>query len=332
MKADKNISEKLINLFLRKPWLVFSEVLLLWVIFAFIFPLVIPQSQVRGQIGDSFGLLNTLFAGFAFAVLIITILLQNQQIKFQQQEIINAKEDNDLENLENKFFRLIDLQNKILDQILIFDRDGKENRGSQAFKIILEEIEYLYKIFTDKIRNFDEERLKKLLTEKFVDHYWPKEFGDEETHEFKASFAIEWIISHDKSLKNEDYKLRLIYYAIFHKYHSEIGHYFRHLYHILKYLNTRESQEKNKKDSYNKYRAYADILQAQMSSSELLVLFFNGLCFKRMRIFLYHYKFLENLASDFLLNERHTDLYKGEEIDGLKYDKITFKSLDALIK
>lgn len=47
----------------------------------------------RGQFGDMFGALNTLFSGFAFAALYFTISLQQQQLKRQDEQLQLQRED-----------------------------------------------------------------------------------------------------------------------------------------------------------------------------------------------------------------------------------------------
>lgn len=44
------------------------------------------------QIGDSFGVLNTLFSGLAFAGVIVTILLQKEELKLQREELAKSSE------------------------------------------------------------------------------------------------------------------------------------------------------------------------------------------------------------------------------------------------
>lgn len=47
----------------------------------------IPELEDRGQFGDMFGGLTSLFTGFAFAGLIYTILIQRQELQYQREEL-----------------------------------------------------------------------------------------------------------------------------------------------------------------------------------------------------------------------------------------------------
>lgn len=43
--------------------------------------------EAKGQFGDSFGMVNSLFSGLAFAGIIFTIILQRKELKLQRQEL-----------------------------------------------------------------------------------------------------------------------------------------------------------------------------------------------------------------------------------------------------
>lgn len=83
-----------------------------------------------------------------------------------------------------------------------------------------------------------------------------------------------------------------IYQDLFLGHADQLGHYFRHLYHLLKYVD--DSELKNKKK-------YMDLIQSQMSSDELYITAINGISNygrKRMLPLLNNYSFLENLVID----------------------------------
>lgn len=69
---------------------------------------------------------------------------------------------------------------------------------------------------------------------------------------------------------------------------SNLGHYFRHLYHILKYIDDSQLSDSKK---------YADLLQSQLSNDELYLLAINGISHygrKNMLPLMDKYGFLEN--------------------------------------
>lgn len=52
-----------------------------------------PDWQIRGQVGDSFGSINALFSGLAFAALIVTIWMQRHELALQREELALQREE-----------------------------------------------------------------------------------------------------------------------------------------------------------------------------------------------------------------------------------------------
>lgn len=87
-------------------------------------------------------------------------------------------------------------------------------------------------------------------------------------------------------------KVHSIYHDLFRSHASQLGHYFRHLYHIVKFVD--ESSESNKKK-------YVDLIQSQMNTDELCLTAINGISDygrRKMLPLLDKYSFLENLLID----------------------------------
>ncbi len=67
---------------------IFSTVIVLWLCTPFIVEKLTSSSwSDRGQFGDLFGSVNSLFSGLAFAALIYTIYLQRQELALQRIEL-----------------------------------------------------------------------------------------------------------------------------------------------------------------------------------------------------------------------------------------------------
>lgn len=81
------------------------------------------------------------------------------------------------------------------------------------------------------------------------------------------------------------------YLEVYSSQAYQLGHYFRHLYHIIKYIDEGDIANKKK---------YTDIVQAQMSDSELYITFYNSLSnhgFIKLYPLLKKYHFFENITS-----------------------------------
>lgn len=62
-------------------------VILIWIASVFIIPYFLSDLNKRALLGDSFGTINSLFSGLAFAGIIYTILLQRKELALQRQEL-----------------------------------------------------------------------------------------------------------------------------------------------------------------------------------------------------------------------------------------------------
>ncbi len=67
-------------------------VVLLWFFNGFIYPLMVKSVEFRALTGDSFGSVNALFSGLAFAGLIYTIFMQREELALQRAELAMQRE------------------------------------------------------------------------------------------------------------------------------------------------------------------------------------------------------------------------------------------------
>ena len=100
-----------------------------------------------------------------------------------------------------------------------------------------------------------------------------------------------------------------IYDGFFEEYQPYIGHYFRNLYHIVKFVheNPYFSQAKSPSDR----KTYTSLARAQLSSDELTLLFYNCLVTRnhKFKLLIEKYALLESMRFPSLLNKSHVFLY-----------------------
>jgi len=106
-----------------------------------------------GVFGDSFGLLTSLFSGLAFAGIIITILLQKEELELQRKELIETKNEfkksaeaqevnaklNALSNLLTVYKQRIETNDETLQRKLL---EGSDN---DIKPLVKESFEYIIK-------------------------------------------------------------------------------------------------------------------------------------------------------------------------------------------
>jgi len=220
-----------------------------------------------GTFGDFIGgTLNPILSFLAFIALLITIILQTQELSLSTKELASsAKALRDqssslkIQNFESTLFRMVGLHNDIVKDMDLRKIDGNDiiEQGRDCFRII-------YKRFRNTVK---ENRRK-------------RKYSDE------------------SALINSAYD------EFFKKYQAEIGHYYRNLYNLIKFV--KESEIENKK-------RYTNIVRAQLSSYELSVLFYN--CIhdvgrKKFKPLIEEFELLENMDFEILINPReHIPFY-----------------------
>lgn len=115
-------------------------------VWAFTFLLYfINDSEERGQFGDMFGAVNALFSGLAFAGLIITLILQREELSLQRDELKQTRKEFEDQNktmkrqrFENTFFNLMSLHQNITDNIE-YKYSGITLKGRDVFKRLYQE-------------------------------------------------------------------------------------------------------------------------------------------------------------------------------------------------
>ena len=228
------------------------------ILIIFTYPISEYSISKAGQFGDSFGILNSMFSGFAFISLVITIYLQQKEMKDAKEEILK-------QNFENTFFKMIDLFNNV-----IKDLDFKCNVSidyAGAFTIS----RYFNKIGKIELKHENNINLK----------------GKDVIPQLLNLFLLYNNIINDKT-NNHDYIMGR-YEDVYKEFESNIGHYFEVIYQILKFID-----EYNLDNKQN----YSNLFRAQFSKAELSLLFYHStseIAKGKITPLLIKYEFFEHL-------------------------------------
>lgn len=98
--------------------------------------------------------------------------------------------------------------------------------------------------------------------------------------------------------------------SLYKGYQSDFSHYFRNLYRIIKFIHASTSIDK---------QSYADILRAQLSTYELLLLFYNCLSpfgMEKMKPFVEEYQLLKNISDNLLIDLDHKKIFSSNAFGG----------------
>lgn len=307
--------------------------------------------QSTSMIGDFFGgVVGTIWSFAGVLLFFLALRLQSKELGLQIRELKDTREVFTTQQFENTFFNLIKTQNDIKQSIEI--QEDKPSSHLMANETITLKS---YMVF-EKIKSFmisEKKRLKSNITavKKTLDSDKPETEKESILKKFHDFYGLTF-----EELSENDFKhSKVIYKLSYDKYHNQLGHYFRNLYHILNYLSENEKTEIGqleheiilglrdeilineksieKEKIKKKYKKYSEFIQAQMNGDELFLLFHNGLFFDKMKKILHHYDFLENLSSDDLLNPiEDIKFYNECYIDGEKMQEIKFKSRNQFLK
>ncbi len=217
----------------------------------------------RGQAGDMFGGINSLFSGLAFAGIIFTIVIQREELKLQReelklqrdevaksrQELAGQKEQMVIQRFENTYFNLLSAQNEIANSVSF-----NEFRGRMTFY-------KLYNIF--EIR-----------------------FGIAESEQ--EAFD-----------------------SVFNDHHSILQHYCINVVTIISFVNTRKELTALDK------LTYIGFLKSQITSYELIFLYYYGTREQHLLILFKEYDFFRDLKTNLLLDKnRNRDILESLYLSG----------------
>lgn len=230
----------------------------------------IPTEAARGTFGDKFGAINSLFSGLAFAGIIFTIMLQRKELELQRRELEETRDvfitQNTMlsqEKSENTFFQLLNLFNTIVNNI--------DLRSKQSKNEVISTGRDCFETFYNKFKLYLNQSNK------------------EKANSFSADWTLEEALT--------------AYTVLYNNNESDLSHYFRTLYHIIKFVENSNLENKNQ---------YTAIVRAQLSSYEQALLFYNCLHSngnEKFKPLIENYALFKNLNTSLILRENHLNEY-----------------------
>lgn len=303
-----------------------------------------------GQVGDFFGgVVGSIWA-------LAGVFLYFSAIKMQRKELSNqmaAERENRyaerIRQLENTFFNLLSVQQSIKKELsysfktITFDngqiQNSYEEMHSEKYflemKSILKRL-FDYFDFPEFIENIDE--LKQSFNSSMSEERIYEQLQQINVVQSALDITVtESIYNKVNSVKTEKEKCRLIYSLFYIYYEDSMGHYCRHLYNIVKYIDSTkrdiaqfiykthtnpEERREKMRDLNRKINCYVAFLQSSLSAYELTILFYNCTMFDKAKRLYQRYNLLENLQDINLFKNSHKNLLPG----------IKCKSSDEILK
>lgn|GEM_PF-6166311 len=279
------------------------------------------DEQLTGVVGDFIGgIVGTIFSFAGVILFFLALRLQSKELSLQLKELKDTREVFSIQQFENTFFNLLKNQNEIRLSTELKERNYNSRleeyqynyfKGYSAFERIKE---FMFNKRDNMNSNFT--KAEKVMTGE-------SDLSKEKVDIFLDRLNEHYSFSFEEFKENPLLKSKVIYKETFKEYNNQLSHYFRNIYHILLYIKENEELElsNNFMDEMSgekigilinkenleearikrKYKKYSQFLQAQMSSTELLLLFYNALFFPNAKRLVQYYDLIENLNIDDLL-------------------------------
>lgn len=237
--------------------------------------------QGLGPVGDFMAGTTVPFLTFSgFILILVTTLMQKKELDLTRKELIETqkiiKEQSTtmiLERFENTFFQMISLHNEI-------------TKSMNITKEVLE--------------------IKGLKLVKFSGRECFQEYKEELYMYFRSS--MDQYYGNNRSGLHQMYtEVRVNYKSFFDNHKQELGHYFRNLYRIIKFIDEyTDLTPKQKSD-------YVDILRAQLSTDEITLIMYNCLSEYGEKFYNYieKYELIDDLDSEYVHHGLVIDLFKN---------------------
>lgn len=125
-----NQSGKAISRLVRSAWgpsVALLAVGLFWFYAANSIPVPTEQTVEKyGVYGDSFGRITSFFTALGFGGLVITLLLQQRQIRAQEEDAKHIRQNDEKGRYEEILFRLLDIYHHTLSEVRVGDTTGRD--------------------------------------------------------------------------------------------------------------------------------------------------------------------------------------------------------------
>ncbi|MFJ5537361.1 putative phage abortive infection protein [Vreelandella titanicae] len=251
---DEKTSKALYRLF---------QIALLAVTVVFTVNLFFNGKSSFGEWGDFFGgVLNPILTFLTFMGLLITIVIQQSELKESRKEFKRSADalneqsrSMKKQNFENTLFQMLALHNDIVNSIDLTDKEtGITTTGRDCFRVFYTRLARIYR---------------------------------KKENNANGSTTPEILISN-------------AYKAFWRVHQTELAHYFRYLFNVIKFID-----ESNFSDG-----PYIKLIRAQLSDSELFILFYNSQTEqgKKFVEYIEKYSLFDNMPTLKLLNKSHKGL------------------------
>jgi hypothetical protein len=229
-------------------------------------------SFLQGAVASPWALAGVFLLVMAFLGSQQQLALQREQLAAQEKQLNDQLTTMKKQSFEDSFFQLLNLHRELQSQFetdtVVPDGGGirtvrKTVHGKECFRVFRDDMNTQYR-----------------------------------TNKASARLMLTEFPNEAPALPSETEQALIAYTQVYHAQQQQLAHYFRNLYHIIKFVKTSDMSDK---------RRYTSLVRAQLSAYELPVLFYNCLTpyGERFRPLVEEFGLLEHLDPQLLLNPSH---------------------------
>lgn len=260
-----------------------------------IFPIDSMSLKDSADVGQFFGGVFGAVATFLSSLLLfVTIILQLVQIK-------KAEVDSSMQQFERLFFGLLQSNFDLVKSLYAYTsanmtKIDRLSSKSSGFESRVDGVAVFYSVYKDFCHEYGE-------------HVANVANGRGDDGEERVNLYV--------SLMSDLHFFREQYKEVFDKKYMAIGHCFRNVYHVLKFVDSYCVEEvkgaiaMDEERIVKKYKKYAAYIQARMSVFELAMLAYNSLVYDKSYDLLLKYDMLDNLPISMLCSKYHAPFFRG---------------------
>lgn len=305
-----------------------------------------PEDMAQtGQIGDFMGgVIGSIWALAGVLLYFSALRLQQQEMKSQRKEMASNQKLLDQQLFETTFFNLLKAQENIRNSIHAYffwieiDNYSKikekkvEKNGVNFFAFSVSQLNTLHLIMKNyNLEYCSLEYLQERLDSFNRNHEFDEDsyfYDIQELEDLKYMSKIQYLgfrysidigYFNQKRKKNDIRKnITYIYWLFYSRYEFCLSHYCRHFYNLIKFLDDynnkllseiREDEQEKRLDIEHKINNYLSFVQSSISSSELVILYYNMLLFPKASSLYAKYNIFENLNIESLIDKSHATFF-----------------------
>lgn len=279
-------------------WIVGAVITHVWAKYFFINCADVDNN--KALFGDSFGAVNALISAFAFAGMIVAFIMQRYELKLQRKELRMTRDEMSEQTREfdtqNKIMRQEQFENTLFQMLHthhenIMSMQAGDVRGRDCFEVFVSQLRDLYfgvnKILDgiDKNKQIDlgphqkraVEILSKMSKEErndfaFYMAYGYLFYGTQYKSSYKKDSDAAFLSLMVSQVVNGAEVAIITSSTMVNKPRSsQLGHYYRHLYQMVKFVN-----RQRKLYFFQRYE-YMKMIRAQLSDYEQVLLYYNAI-------------------------------------------------------